>query len=79
MRAQDRDWRATRFDASIIDASPPGTYPTVPQASPIPPHEAPKRTNYDDLVEVLADGRFETALNEDAPVQPPRKRRPEVP
>ncbi|MBK6696072.1 MAG: hypothetical protein IPG50_28255 [Myxococcales bacterium] len=53
--------------------------PTPPEPSPIPPYVPPKRSKYDDLVDVLADGLFEMVLNDDAPVPIPRKRRRGVP
>lgn len=45
----------------------PRAYPTDPQPSPIPPYVPPKRTKYDDLVDVLADGLFEMVLDGDVP------------
>ncbi len=36
--------------------------PTPPEPSPIPPYVPPKRTKYDDLVDMLADGLFEMVL-----------------
>ena len=65
-----------RFVTAIVWGA---TYPTDPQPSPIPPYVPPKRTKYDDLIEVLADGLFEMVLNDDAPVPIPRKRRRGVP
>ncbi len=52
----------------------PRAYPSDPQPSPIPPYVPPKRTKYDDLVDVLADGLFEMVLDGDVPM-PLRKKR----
>lgn len=41
--------------------------PTPPEPSPIPPYVPPKRSKYDDLVDVLADGLFEMVLDGDVP------------
>ena len=49
--------------------------PTPPEPSPIPPYVPPKRTKYDDLVDVLADGLFEMVLNGDAPMPTAKRRR----
>lgn len=48
--------------------------PTPPEPSPTPPYVPPKRSKYDDLVDVLADGLLEMVLNGDAPM-PLRERR----
>jgi hypothetical protein len=56
-----------RANASSIPFVPP-------QPSPIPPYVPPKRSKYDDLVDVLADGLFEMVLDGDVPM-PLRKRR----
>ncbi len=57
---------------------------TPPEPSPIPPYVPPKRSKYDDLVDVLADGLFEMVLNGDVPMptakakRKPRARRGDV-
>jgi hypothetical protein len=73
---------AGRLERTVVgmrNRATPRVYPTDPQPSPIPPYVPPKRTKYDDLVDVLADGLFEMVLNDDAPVPIPRKRRRGVP
>lgn len=48
--------------------------PTPHEPSPIPPHVPPKRSKYDDLVDVLADGLLERVLNGDVPMPTWRRR-----
>ncbi len=45
-----------RANASPIPAAPP-------EPSAVPPYVPPKRSKYDDLVDVLADRLFEMVLN----------------
>lgn len=49
--------------------------PTTPEPSPIPPYVPPKRSKYDDLVDVLADGLSEMVLNGDSTVPVANKRK----
>lgn len=53
----------------------PRAYPTDPQPSPIPSYVPPKRTKYDDLVDVLADGLLEMVLNGDLPMPTAKRKR----